>query len=60
MKTKTERQIAKTLTFAPDVVLYIDWTVIANERAELNCQMDVRTQPDGGLTVELFWFNQED
>lgn len=51
-------QIARSLTFEPWLVRYINWQALGESRFELACDMDVTQQPDGSVRVTLFWNNK--
>lgn len=49
------RQIARRLVFTPSQVPYVNWSKVSEDRTFMGCDLDVATQPDGGLVVTFFW-----
>jgi hypothetical protein len=53
--TPEQRQIARVLTFAADVVLHIDWNKVAQTARELGAHFEARTTDAGACVITMFW-----
>jgi hypothetical protein len=55
MDNTNTRQVARTVYVPPDLVSYLNWATLGEQRADLGCALDVRQHTDGGITVTFFW-----
>ena len=49
------RQIARTYAFPASHTRHINWNSIGAEAHELAASFEALRQPDGGITVTIYW-----
>lgn len=49
------RQIARVLTFTPEIAKFVDWPSIASDARELGAHFEARNTDDGSWVITFFW-----